>query len=1331
MKRALLATFFLLFSAGLFAQYRFIENKGQWPDNVNFRAEIAGGYFYAENGALLFDFYDSETVSSVFGSHRGIEPIPVPDKLKCHAYKMTLAGANALCVEGQKPFKTFYSFYTRGKVGKGALAFEEIRYPGIYEGIDLKIYSRNNLKYDFIVKPSGDPSEITIVYEGVKPRLNNKGELELKTSLGKIIESEPFAYQVINDQVERVVCSYSVEGREVSFVLGDYNPEYELIIDPELVFSTYSGSFSDNFGYSATFDIDGHLYSGSTAFGTQYPVTTGAYQVNWAGGVGAGTIPGTDIAISKFNLEGTDLEYSTYLGGSGDELPHSLIADSLGNLYIFGTTGSADFPVTDGAYQTTFLGGAPTLLGGVGIDYNEGADIIVAALSANGQDLIASTYVGGTENDGTNTSLALKYNYADEVRGEIEIDVNGNILVGSCTDSDDFPISTNALQNSKGAGQDGVFFVLNPEMTTLLASTFIGGDGDDAVYSIHYESAEEVTLGGGTDSEDLAVPENAYQSEFQGGQSDGFLLTVNEQATVIQSGTYLGTNQYDQIYFVERDALGAPHVFGQTESTGTELFINANYGQEGRGMFVSKFNGNLESLIWSTTFGNSVGTPPLSPVAFAVDICNRIYLSGWGGAVNTQGNTLNLEVTDDALQSSTDGSDFYFMVLDGDANGLTFASFYGGNQSAEHVDGGTSRFDRGGKIYQAVCAGCGSNDDFPIAPANALSPTNNSTNCNLGVAKIDFDLPLVLADYETDDICLPGPVTFINTSETFADGNPTYLWTFPNGDEFTTENVDYQFNSPGTYEVELIISDPLACNLSDTIVQTVSVFSELELDVPSQVINCDTSVFEIEANTSGTATFYTWAEDVNFTDVILAGETDSVLTYSSIDPTTIYLEVDNGLCTEVRPIFLAPPILAELSIGDTVLCNTDVVEVSVEILNDWAEVDILWIPETDVIEGQGTETATFLIPEGLGISAIIENEFGCLAGPKATIETFDIALLAPDDTLLCTDEELTLTAISFGTAEEFIWSNNPDFSDPLNPPTDSVITITPGALELYYILVNNNGCALQDTVAVSLLEAGTSISPDQFICQGDTALIFVSNDFPGSNLSHVWEPDELILSGQGTSIITSIIEETTTFSVVSTTEDGCTVENSSTILPSPLGGETIDATANPVAIVVGESSQLSVVPINEEYFYQWEPPDFLDNPFLNNPTSTPSETIEYIVTIIDADPNGLCQKSDTVIVQVFDFLCGTPNIFVPNAFTPNGDGENDVVFVRGGGITDIKFSIFNRWGEEVFYTEDQSVGWDGTYKGDLAEPAVFVYHLEAVCDEGETFFGKGNITLIR
>ena len=1320
MNRILLLSIVFLSSVICCGQYRFIENKGQWHENVQFKTDIPGGSFYLEKGRFTFDRYDTETVSKVFAAHSGLKSIPIPEKLKCHAYHMTFMNSLSHQLKGKKAFETYYAYYLGNRSGKNARGFEEVIYENLYEGIDLKVHSKGNLKYDFIVDAGADPNQIEIKYEGVKPKLKSDGRIVLNTSLGKIEESEPFAYQVIDGLITRVYCEYELDGQSVKFKLGEYDLSQQLIIDPELIFSTYSGSFANNFGYTATFDSEGHLYSGSTVFGNGYPVTSGAYQTIFSGA--------TDVGLSKFSLDGTSLIYSTLIGGSNDDVPHSLVTDSIGNLYVLGTTGSDNFPVTSEAVQNEFQGGTRFEPVGLGIAYTDGSDIFVSIIGELGQNLLASTYLGGSQNDGLNTAPNLVYNYADEIRGEIELDDDGQILIGSSTLSPDFPTTTGALNEEFSGSQDGIFTILEADLSSLVVSTFIGGNANDAVYAISYSEQFGTTLCGGTDTDTLFIGSTGYQPEFSSGSADGFILTLNNPGNTLLSSTYLGTEEYDQAYFVDRDSEGDVYVFGQTESTGSEFFFNANYGQAGTGMFVTKLSSDLSTGIFSTTFGNEQGVPSLSPVAFAVDICNRVYLSGWGGSTNNQGHTFGLDVTSDAFQSTTDSSDFYFMVLEDDANALTFATFYGGAESAEHVDGGTSRFDRAGKIYQAVCAGCQANSDFPIEPSNALSPLNNSSGCNLGVTKFDFDLALALADFQAEDECLPNSVFFDNTSDLFTGSEASFTW-FVNGELLSTEDEFEFLFETGEYEIQLVLKDPQACNLTDQITKTVSVFPQLILQVPDTIILCEENTFTIEAVTNGTANLFTWAEDENLSDIIQQGPIDSVLTITVNEPTSVYLEVDNGLCTDLREVYLVPGVQVELSTDDDLLCNTDTFEVF--LTTNYPEGLIEWAPEDLLLSGQGVDTVLFNTASSLEIEVTVTNSFGCGNSSLASLSSFDINLIGvTEDTLACLNDPITLFAES-SNALTYEWSNSLSFDPLLNEGGENFITVTPSSTQKYFIRVNNNGCILLDTVVVSLLEASTTLTGLQYICQGDTAQLFVLNDFPGNSLTHSWEPSELIVSGNGTFAIEAILEEPTTFSVTSSTEFGCAVENSLTVFTSPLGGEEIDALAEPQFLLRGESSQLGVLPMDEDYFYQWSPSTYLDNSNFVDAVSTPEESIWYTITILDADDLGFCQKTDSVLIQIFDSFCGRPNIFVPNAFTPNGDGENDEVLVRGRNITDLTFTIFDRWGEEVFKTQNQSEGWDGTYKGNPAEPAVFVFQLEAVCDDGETYFEKGNITLIR
>jgi len=147
----------------------------------------------------------------------------------------------------------------------------------------------------------------------------------------------------------------------------------------------------------------------------------------------------------------------------------------------------------------------------------------------------------------------------------------------------------------------------------------------------------------------------------------------------------------------------------------------------------------------------------------------------------------------------------------------------------------------------------------------------------------------------------------------------------------------------------------------------------------------------------------------------------------------------------------------------------------------------------------------------------------------------------------------------------------------------------------------------------------------------------------------------------------------------------------------------------------------------EGYNYTWYPPASLNDANTQNPLASPSETTTYYVSISDGD----CVYIDSVTVRVSDFICGDPSLYIPNAFTPNDDDRNNTLFVRGNFITAMHLRIYNRWGEKVFETREQQVGWDGTYKGKPADPSVFVYYLEVTCDGGVTWFEKGNITLIR
>ena len=162
----------------------------------------------------------------------------------------------------------------------------------------------------------------------------------------------------------------------------------------------------------------------------------------------------------------------------------------------------------------------------------------------------------------------------------------------------------------------------------------------------------------------------------------------------------------------------------------------------------------------------------------------------------------------------------------------------------------------------------------------------------------------------------------------------------------------------------------------------------------------------------------------------------------------------------------------------------------------------------------------------------------------------------------------------------------------------------------------------------------------------------------------------------------------------------------------------------------GQIVQLHGSPSGPGLDYYWTPDKYLSDPLSSDPTAQPKEEMMYIWVVSDSIAKG-CTFRDTVIIKPIEILCDTPEVFVPSAFSPDGDGVNDKLFVRGRNIKEMEFSVFDRWGNEVFYTEDPVEGWDGTYKGKGADKAVYVYQLRAVCITDEEYKTKGNVTLLK
>ncbi len=722
---------------------KFIPNAGQWHDSVQYKAFIPGGQLFIGNTKLTYQFWDQKQLSRYH--HKKLEP----DSLQAHVLKMDLEGGNTpSSIETEGPSSTRYNFY-KGKNPENwatALqAYSKLKLKSVYPGIDLILKGQpKGIKYDFVVAPGANPNRIKLNWLGSESLTIDDNQLTIGTALQPLIEEAPVAYNSKEKPRETVPCEFKLKGNQVKFDFpNSYNDSQRLVIDPNVVFATFSGSSADNFGFTGTFDSLGQAYSAGTVYGAGFPTQPGAYQANFQGGKVVSPETGDiqrDAGILKYSKNGSQLLYATYLGGSHNEQPHSMIVNSKQELVVYGTTYSGDFPTSSSAFDQT---------------QNGQADMFLTKLSPDGSKIRASTFIGGSSDDGLNGAYKggrdryynespLGYNYGDVFRGEVIIDEQDHIYVASCTRSKNFPTSNDALHPNYQKGyQDGCVFKIGANLSSMAWSTFIGGQNHDAAYSLKLDDNRNVITVGGTNSKSFSGL-NGFQSNLSSDSTDGFILKIDNTGEKALAGTYWGSSSFDQNYFVDLDPDGDIYVTGQSEGEMPIKNVAVSNGKQS-GQFISKFNSDLTQLFYSTVFGDGNAFPDIAPSAFLVDICENVYVSGWGGRTNvgsrSEGtSTKNLPTTNNAYQQETDGSDFYLTVFKKGIDSLLYASFFGGSKSDEHVDGGTSRFDEQGMVYQSVCGGCHGNSDFPVTD-DAWSKTNNTDNgCNNAFFKIKLDV---------------------------------------------------------------------------------------------------------------------------------------------------------------------------------------------------------------------------------------------------------------------------------------------------------------------------------------------------------------------------------------------------------------------------------------------------------------------------------------------------------------------------------------------------------------------------------------------------------------
>jgi gliding motility-associated-like protein len=886
-----LGLFFLSFGLPFLAVANnpfFLENKGQWHSDVRFQASFgSGGAAYITKTGFTFIKYDNTRFDSITLLKASGDKFPNEFLVNSHAYQVSFsntatgqilsrAANNTPLATGLIPEDSRFNFIHGNDPALWATdvkGYREVKVNRVALGTDLRVYfDKGSFKYDLIVQPQYDASTLRVNYTGTESlRIDAKGNLIIQTSVGNVIESMPYTYQIIEGKEVAVPCRYVLTegGQQVGFVFPDgYQKNLPLVIDPRVIGASYSGAWATgrnvtHWAFCSGYDKEGNFYSGGGFNAQTYPVTTGAFQSNFGGGT-------LDIALAKYNPDLSKLLYATFIGGTDWDQMAAIHVDEQRQVNILGLSRSDNFPVTATAFQRKRAGA---------VGYQ---DYTVSKLSANGSTLLGSTYIGGSDAE----SNAIKLHIGD---GEIATDAAGNVYIVGQSVSTDFPTTQGAFQTTKGSNYDGVAVKFKPDLSGLIWSTFIGGNGLDACYDMKLTANGSMYISGTTASTDFKLAGRPFKAQFEGGQglftvgADGFVVKVAPDGKTLEAGTYFGNGLKDDLIIkIDLDRKGNVVFTGITSGfekigEGTQIVPvkpacaqnNLNSHQ-----FIGSFSSDLSQLVFARQFGGEglslFPQGDFLPSALTVDSCDIIYLSG------RSSNTL-FPFTSDAFTKTETG--LFLAVFAPAATKILFASNYAaGSGTAGH----SQRISKDGILYHVIEINAVNNSNFTTTPTAYAKSYPVPMDYDLAMVKIDLKVPFQ-ADFvnklnPTYSLC-NAPSVDVDVTQT---GCYLYEYLWNDG----TTNPKKTLSQAGDYSVTISVG----CSqmVYKTKVEKGAVLAQVDLGKDTML--CTGKSLTLNA-TIPNASKYAWSDGATSSTVIITTAGTYAVTISNDCGVTITDEI--------------------------------------------------------------------------------------------------------------------------------------------------------------------------------------------------------------------------------------------------------------------------------------------------------------------------------------------------------------------------------------------------------------------------------------------------------
>ncbi|MCX6156152.1 MAG: SBBP repeat-containing protein [Candidatus Kapabacteria bacterium] len=640
--------------------FGFVENKGQWDANIKFVCKMSDMNIIVTEDGICYDYFLNLQNSDESA-----------DKIRTgQVIKLVSANVNKMTAIGKTALETVKNYFIGNETSKWATNVHEynnVLLQNFYDKIDLNLrFDNKSPRYDFIVKPGADPTKIRMNYQGHDGIISNNNQIEFSLAFGSVKHDDIFAYQDINGERRKIECTFNYDGATVGFKLGNYNPELPLIIDPLVISSYYGGVGTDTIKQIVA-DKNNDLLIAGTTDSDELQTTPGVYQTTLKGnfdvfiskirqkgtdnrivyttffggaanelsaGIGvdgensvfiAGTTESSDIPvksafsqslngmkdgfIAKFDSNCTKLIYSTYFGGSKDDIVRGLAINYSGNAFICGETSSSKI--------SNDANGVQKSLGG-------GIDGFIAEASVTGSSLAFATYLGGISEDRINA---------------ICLDQSENICAVGQTAGSDFPVFPNTswpapikrsfdvTQNGK---KDAVVLKLYADGTKLVFSAFCGGSEDDNGTAVCTDANDNVYFAGTTVKESkltFPIVQPCYQIAHAGGPVDAFIGYCSSDGLKLNSMGFFGGSQAETITQIQRDSASGSFVMtGFTNSSNfPKIISDVSYLKGGNDIFIATLSANLGSLMFSTLIG---GEGEDIPTSLLIDYRGDLYITG-------------------------------------------------------------------------------------------------------------------------------------------------------------------------------------------------------------------------------------------------------------------------------------------------------------------------------------------------------------------------------------------------------------------------------------------------------------------------------------------------------------------------------------------------------------------------------------------------------------------------------------------------------------------------------------------------------------------------------